>query len=74
MGRISSRLVEYPVFVQSQFFAAVQLADVCAYNLFHSFQLRPQARTLEELNPTGEEGLEVALKMLERSSGLERLP
>lgn len=69
-----SRLVEYPVFVQSQFFAAIQLADVCAYKLFHAFQTTPDAKTTKELNPEGEEGLRIILKMLERSSGLERLP
>ncbi|MFQ5853915.1 MAG: hypothetical protein ACE5JU_25430 [Candidatus Binatia bacterium] len=69
-----SQLLEYPVFVQSEFFAAVQLADVCAYELFHVYQIAPAANALSELNPKGERGLEVVLRMLERSSGLERLP
>ncbi len=69
-----SRLVEYPVFVQSEFFAAVQLADVCAYELFHAYQTVPTARTLAELNPKGLKGLEIILKMLARSEGLDLLP
>ena len=35
-----TRIIEYPVFVQSEFFAAVQLADLCAYNIFHALQVR----------------------------------
>lgn len=72
-GRETS-VVEYPVFVQGQFFAAIQLADVCAYQVFYAFQTVPNASGLEELNPRGEQGLEVVLRMLQRSSGLERLP
>ncbi len=72
-GRETS-VVEYPVFVQGQFFAAIQLADVCAYQIFHAFQTTPDASGLEELNPRGERGLKIVLRMLQRSSGLERLP
>jgi len=72
--RGGSQLVEYPVFVQSEFFAAVQLADVCAYELFHAYQAVPAAGTLDELNPEGHEGLGVILKMLARSEGLDLLP
>ncbi|MFN0124214.1 MAG: DUF3800 domain-containing protein, partial [Blastocatellia bacterium] len=39
-GGKQSRIIEYPVFVQSEFFAAVQLADLCAYNIFRALQLR----------------------------------
>jgi hypothetical protein len=35
-----TRIIEYPVFVQSEFFAAVQLADLCAYSIFHALQVR----------------------------------
>ncbi len=73
MGQ-TSRLLEFPVFVQGQFFSAIQLADVCAYEIFHAFQIEPEAVTLEELNPHRKEGLEVVLKLLKRSDGLERLP
>jgi hypothetical protein len=73
-ARGGSQLVEYPVFVQSEFFAAVQLADVCAYELFHAYQTVPTATTLDELNPEGHERLEVILKMLARSEGLDLLP
>jgi len=31
-----TRIIEYPVFVQSEFFAAAQLADLCAYNIFRA--------------------------------------
>lgn len=34
-----SRIIEYLVFVQSEFFAAVQLADLCAYHIFMHFKL-----------------------------------
>lgn len=67
-----SRLVEYPLFVQSEFFAAVQLADVCAYELFHAFQagwMTRDAMVVEE-----HRGLETVVKMLARSEGLEVLP
>ncbi len=73
-ARGGSQLVEYPVFVQSEFFAAVQLADVCAYELFRAYQTIPAARTLDELNPEGLEGLGVILKILARSEGLDLLP
>lgn len=73
-AREGSQLVEYPVFVQSEFFAAVQLADVCAYELFHAYQTVPTARTLNKLNPEGHKGLGVILKMLARSKGLDKLP
>jgi hypothetical protein len=33
------RIIEYPVFVQSEFFAAAQLADLCAYHIFHAMQI-----------------------------------
>ena len=33
-------MVEYPIFVQSEFFAAIQLADLCAYNIFRALQLK----------------------------------
>jgi hypothetical protein len=33
------RIVEYPVFVQSEFFAAAQLADLCAYHIFRAMQI-----------------------------------
>lgn len=35
-----TRIIEYPVFVQSEFFAAVQLADLCAYHIFHALQIK----------------------------------
>jgi hypothetical protein len=38
--RRQTRIIEYPVFIQSEFFAAVQLADLCAYNIFHALQVR----------------------------------
>ncbi|HFD39976.1 MAG TPA: DUF3800 domain-containing protein [Anaerolineae bacterium] len=69
-----SRLLEFPVFVQGPFFAAIQLADVCAYAIFHAFQKHPDATSLHDLNPDRDEGLEVVLRMLDRSAGLERLP
>lgn len=70
----SSRFVEYPVFVQSQFFAAIQLADVCAYELFQAYQTSPDVNSSATLNPKGDPRLEVILKMLDYSSGLDRLP
>ena len=73
-ANLETSVVEYPVFVQGQFFAAIQLADVCAYQLFRAFQLTPDASGLEDLNPRGERGLEVVLRMLQHTSGLERLP
>ncbi len=41
-------IVEYPVFVQSEFFAAVQLADFCAYNIFHALQIQFGQPELED--------------------------
>jgi hypothetical protein len=38
--RKQTRIIEYPVFIQSEFFAAVQLADLCAYNIFHALQIK----------------------------------
>ena len=70
----SSHFVEYPVFVQSQFFAAIQLADTCAYELFRAYQSTPNAGGIAVLNPKGERRLKLILRMLEQSSGLERLP
>ena len=69
-----SQLVEFPVFVQSEFFAAVQLADVCAYEVFHTFQRVQTIRMLDELNPEGHKGLGIIQKMLARSEGLDLLP
>ena len=60
--------------MQSEFFAAVQLADVCAYELFRAHQTVPTAKILDELNPKGHEGLDVILKLLARSEGLDLLP
>jgi hypothetical protein len=34
------RIVEYPLFVQSEFFAATQLADLCAYHISRALHLR----------------------------------
>jgi len=34
-----SRIVDYPLFVQSEFFAATQLADLCAYHIFRAMQI-----------------------------------
>ncbi|MGQ9627168.1 MAG: DUF3800 domain-containing protein [Anaerolineae bacterium] len=69
-----THLVEYPVFVQSQFFAAIQLADLCAYELFHALQSNPEADTLDKLNPESSRGLKVIIKMLKHSEGWERFP
>jgi hypothetical protein len=35
-----TRIVEYPIFVQSQFFAATQLADLCAYHIARALKNR----------------------------------
>ncbi len=35
-----TRIIEYPVFIQSEFFGAVQLADLCAYHIFRAMQIR----------------------------------
>lgn len=35
-----TRIIEYPVFVQSPFFPAIQLVDLCAYHIFRALQLR----------------------------------
>jgi hypothetical protein len=35
-----TRIIEYPIFIQSEFFAAVQLADLCAYNIFRALQVQ----------------------------------
>jgi len=45
-----TRIIEYPVFVQSEFFAAVQLADLCAYNIFHALQMKFGQPFLEALH------------------------
>lgn len=36
----TTRIIEYPIFIQSEFFAGVQLADLCAYSIFHALQRR----------------------------------
>ncbi len=42
-----NRIVEYPLFVQSEFFAGAQLADLCAYHIFRALQIRFGRQFLE---------------------------
>jgi hypothetical protein len=43
------RIVEYPIFVQSEFFAATQLADLCAYHIFRAMQIHYGQSYLQSL-------------------------
>jgi hypothetical protein len=68
---LTPSIVEYPIFVQSQFFGAVQLADLCAYELFHACQKCPE---LDALNPDNDWNLAVVLKLLSPPGRCERIP
>lgn len=46
-----TRVIEYPVFVQSEFFAAIQLADLCAYHIFRALQLSYGKQSTDAAQP-----------------------
>jgi hypothetical protein len=50
--RKQTRIIEYPIFIQSEFFAAVQLADLCAYHIFRALQIRYGGGATQSGNPT----------------------